>query len=196
VAVLGGTEIYIKFGHGVDPYFHLPTSGYTNGLRKVWFLLTNNADMPLPMFTGSYPVAQPNWGYRVAWRDLRRLQCLCEVIHQLLHEGLTGADLLLTFFSCRVQPLRQRVMTMWMYPGPRCPDCPFSEELGDTDMNTQIHRVLAHGADMNPGAGPAPLRQGVDSIRVSLFASAFGSLCNLIFSWHLCSPTGSCVFSQ
>jgi hypothetical protein len=47
-----------------------------------------------------------------------------------------GTDLLRTFFSYRVQPLRQRVMTMWLYQGPCCPDYPFSEELGDTEINT------------------------------------------------------------
>jgi hypothetical protein len=30
-AVLGGIDIYVKSGHGVDPYFHLPMSGCTDG---------------------------------------------------------------------------------------------------------------------------------------------------------------------
>jgi hypothetical protein len=45
---------------------------------------------------------------------------------------------------------------MWLYPGPRCPDCPFSDELGEVEVNTRIRNVLDHGADLNPGAGPAP----------------------------------------
>jgi hypothetical protein len=40
-----------------------------------------------------------------------------------------GADLLQTFFSHWVQSLRQREMTMWMYPGRSCPNHPFSVEL-------------------------------------------------------------------
>jgi hypothetical protein len=52
------------------------------------------------------------------------------------------ADLLRTFFSCQVQPLHQRVVTNWMYPGPSCPDRPFFEELGNAEINTHIHRVL------------------------------------------------------
>jgi hypothetical protein len=31
VAVLGCVDIYIKSGHGVNPYFHLPMSGSTDG---------------------------------------------------------------------------------------------------------------------------------------------------------------------
>jgi hypothetical protein len=69
---------------------------------------------------------------------------------------------------------------MWMYPGPSCPDRQFYEELGDVEINTQIHRVLAHGVNLDPGAGPTTLREGVDSTRVSLFAFAFDNLCNLI----------------
>jgi hypothetical protein len=48
------------------------------------------------------------------------------------------------------------------------------------EINTQIHRVLAHGVNLDPGAGPTTLREGVDSTRVSLFAFAFDNLCNLI----------------
>jgi hypothetical protein len=80
VAVLGGVDIYIKSGHGVDSYFHLTISGSTNGWQKVWFFLTNDADAPLPMLTGSRPVPQPNWGFGGARRDLRWMQPLCEVV--------------------------------------------------------------------------------------------------------------------
>jgi hypothetical protein len=52
---------------------------------------------------------------------------------------------------------------MWMYPVPSRPDCPFSEELSDTEINTQIHRILAHGANLNPEAGPTLLKEGVDN---------------------------------
>jgi hypothetical protein len=48
-----------------------------------------------------------------------------------------------------------------MYPGPSCLDRPFSLELEDTEINTQIRGVLAHGADLNFGSGPIPLREGV-----------------------------------
>jgi hypothetical protein len=100
-----------------------------------------------------------------------------------------------TFFSRQVQPLHQWVTTMWMYPGPSCPDRPFSKELGDAEINTRIHRVLAHGVGLNPGAGPAPFRKGVNNTRVSLFAFTFGNLCNLICSWCSRPPAGPCKFS-
>jgi hypothetical protein len=61
-----------------------------------------------------------------------------------------------------------------MYPGPSCPDHPFSEELGDAEINTWTHKILAHGADLNPGASPAPLSEGVDCTKVSPLRPIFG----------------------
>jgi hypothetical protein len=60
VAVLGGTDIYVKSGHVVDTYFHLPMFNSTDGWWKVWFFLRNNTNVPLPVFTGSRPIPQPN----------------------------------------------------------------------------------------------------------------------------------------
>jgi hypothetical protein len=79
---------------------------------------------------------------------------------------------------------------------PSYPDRPFSKELGNAEINTHIHRVHAHGVDLNLGAGPAPLREGVDSTRVSLFAFAFGNLRDFICTWHSRPPEGPCAFSQ
>jgi hypothetical protein len=88
--------------------------------QKVWLFLRNDVDALLSVFTGSRRIPQPKWGYNVAQKDLRRLQPLCEVIQQLLRGGLTGMDLLRTIVSHRVQPLRQREMSMRMYLGPSC----------------------------------------------------------------------------
>jgi hypothetical protein len=43
----------------------------------------------------------------VAQKDFHRLQPLREVVQRLIQGGLTGADLLRTFVSHRVQPLQQ-----------------------------------------------------------------------------------------
>jgi hypothetical protein len=90
--------------------------------------------------------------------------------------------LLRTLFSHRIQPHRQWVTKMWLYPGPSCPDRSLSEELGDAEINIRIHKVLDHEADLNPRAGPTPMREGVGSTRVSLFGSVSGSLPNFILS--------------
>jgi hypothetical protein len=163
VVVLGVVDIDVRFGHKVDHYFHLPMFGPSDGWWKVWFFLTNDVDAPLPVFMGNRPIPQVSWGYRVPKNDLHWLQPLCEVVQQLLCEGLMGVDLLQTFFTCRVQMLHQREMIMWIYPRPSCPDRLFSEELGNTEINTWINRVLAHGVDLNLGTSPNPLREGVDS---------------------------------
>jgi hypothetical protein len=92
-----------------------------------------------------------------------------------------GTALHQTFFSHRVQPLRQRGMTMWVYLGPSCPDRPFSVELGDMEVNTRIQGVLAHGVDQNLGSGLIPLREGVDNPWVSSLGLSFGCLCQFLF---------------
>jgi hypothetical protein len=92
----------------------------------------------------------------VAQKDLHKLHPQCDIVQQLLRGGLMGADLLRTFVSHHVQPLRPRGMTVRMYPGPNCPVHPFSVELGDTEL-----------ADLNFGSGLIPLREGVKSPWVS-----------------------------
>jgi hypothetical protein len=67
---------------------------------------------------------------------------------------------------------------MWMYPRPSCPNHPFSEELGEVEINTRIHRVHDHGADLNLGVDPTHIREGVDNTRVSLSAFTFDSSCH------------------
>jgi hypothetical protein len=63
---------------------------------------------------------------------------------------------------------------MWMYPGPSCPDRPISEELGDTEVNTRVREVHAHGAISNLGTCLVPLREGVENPRVSPLEPSFG----------------------
>jgi hypothetical protein len=55
-----------------------------------------------------------------------------------------------------------------MHPGPSCLDRPFSAELGDTEINTQIRGVIAPGANLSLGSGLVALRERVDSSWVSL----------------------------
>jgi hypothetical protein len=183
MAALGNVNLFVRSGSGVDPYFHLPMSDPLVGWRKVWFFLRNDTDAPLPVFTGSRPIPKPKWRYGVAQKDLRRLQPMCEVAQLLLRGGLMGADLLQNFVSHHVQPLRQREMTTWMCLGPGCPNHPFYVELGDMKINTRIRRVLAHGTDQNFGCGPVPLREGVESLWVSLLKLTFVYLCQpLLFN--------------
>jgi hypothetical protein len=52
---------------------------------------------------------------------------------------------------------------MWLYPRPSCPDCSFSAELDDLEIDSWIRRILTLGAHRNSGPSPAPLREGVIS---------------------------------
>jgi hypothetical protein len=196
---LGNVYIFVRSGPGVDPYFNLPMSAPPNGWQKVWFFLWNDADAPLPVFTGSRPVRQLNWGYGVAQKDLCRLQSLREVIQQLLQGWVTGVDLLRTFFRRCVQLLRQREMTLWMYTGPSCPNRPFSTHLDDTDINTQIWGILAYVANLDFGSGPVPLRERVKNPWVSPVELTFIYLCQfLLFKacTFLCRISGTHTVSR
>jgi hypothetical protein len=70
---------------------------------------------------------------------------------------------------------------MWMYLGPSCPDRPFSTELGNTEIDTQIRGVLAHGTNLNLGFSLIPLREGVNNPWVSSLGFSFGCLCRFLF---------------
>jgi hypothetical protein len=76
-------------------------------------------------------------------------------------------DLLQTFVSRRIQPLRRWEGTMWVYPGPGCPDRSFSAVLDDAKVDAQIRRVLVLGANWNSGPSPTALREGAISPWVS-----------------------------
>jgi hypothetical protein len=81
------------------------------------------------------------------------LQLMCDVIQQLLRGGLTSTNLLQTFVTHRIPPPHQREMNKLMYPGPSCPNRPFSVELNGVEINTRIRGVLAHAVDPNFGSG-------------------------------------------
>jgi hypothetical protein len=103
--VLGSVDIYVRFGHEVNPYFLILMPDPPVGWRRAWFLLRDDADVPHPAFTSSHPIPYPNWRYGVAQMDLRRLQPILEAIWGLMQTGLTGVEILWTFFSRGVQPL-------------------------------------------------------------------------------------------
>jgi hypothetical protein len=58
-----------------------------------------------------------------------------------------GTALLCTFIGRCIQPLWQREVTMWSYPGPSCPDRSFSAVLADAEVDTQVQRILALGVN-------------------------------------------------
>jgi hypothetical protein len=70
---------------------------------------------------------------------------------------------------------------MWMYLGPSCPYRTLSEELGDTEVNTRVRGVLAHGAVSNLGANPVPLREGAGNPWVCPLRPSFSYLCQFWF---------------
>jgi hypothetical protein len=74
-----------------------------------------------------------------------------------------GVDLLRTFVSSHILPLRLWEMTMWRYPGPGCPDHSFQAGLGDTEIDTCIQGILALKVNRQTGLGLVSLREAVVS---------------------------------
>jgi hypothetical protein len=79
-AVLGGVDIHVKSGHGVDPYFDLPMLESMHEWQKMWFFLRIAAAAPLHTFTSNRPIPRPNWSYGVAKKELHMLQPLHKVV--------------------------------------------------------------------------------------------------------------------
>jgi hypothetical protein len=159
--VWGCAKIYVRTRIGINPYFHLLASNPSVGWLKEWFFLRNDVGMPLPMVTGKCPTVQPGWGYGVAQKDTRKLQPVHDVLQSLLRDGLMSMDLLHTFIGRHIQPLRRRQVTMWRYPRPSCPDCSFSAELVDAEVDTRVQRILALGVNRYSSSSPVPLWDGV-----------------------------------
>jgi hypothetical protein len=106
-ASLGYVDILVHSRPEANPYFSILLPEPLVGWGKAWFLLKNDADTPLPVFTCGRPVPHPNWEYGVAQTDLHRLQPLLELVWGLLQKGLMGEEILRTFLNCVVQPIRQ-----------------------------------------------------------------------------------------
>jgi hypothetical protein len=104
---LGNVDILVCSGPKVDPYFSIPMPDPPIGWQRTWFLLSNNADASLPLFTSGHPVPQPDYDYGVARADHHRLQPLLEIVRGLLQRGLMGTEILRTFFSRGVRLLHQ-----------------------------------------------------------------------------------------
>jgi hypothetical protein len=143
--VWGYTEIHVRSGPGINPYFRLSVFNSSVGWWKEWFFLRNDIEAPNPMVTGKRPAIQPSWRYGVAKKDARKLQPMRDILQSLLRDGLMGVDLLHTFIGRHVQPLRWLEVTMWRYSGLSCPDHPFSAELVNAEVDSQVRRILALG---------------------------------------------------
>jgi hypothetical protein len=59
-AILDGTDVYVKSGPGVHPYFHLPMFDSMDEWQKAWFFLKNDVVAPLPAFMFNHPIPQLN----------------------------------------------------------------------------------------------------------------------------------------
>jgi hypothetical protein len=170
-------DVYVWTGGEVDLYFQLTVPNPPARRWRQWFFLKNDIDAPLPLVMGRHPAAPNKWGYGVAKKDINKLWPVLDILKCLLQDGLLGADILCTFISHRVQPLRRWEITMWRYPRPDCPIRSFSAELMDMEVDARIRMLLAPKACWPSAPSPASLREGVGSPWVSPFEHAAARLC-------------------
>jgi hypothetical protein len=130
--------------------------------------------MPLSEVTGRCPTAQLCWGYKVAKKDLRKLQPMLDILKSLIRGGLTGADLLHTFVSHRVQLLRRWEMTPWRYLGHGCPNRSLQAELEDAEVDTHVWWILALVVNQRTIPSLISMREGFISPWVSPLELAIG----------------------
>jgi hypothetical protein len=63
---LGSVDISVHSGPRVGSYFSILQPNPPVGWRKAWFLLKDEADASLPVFTGSCTISHPDWENGVA----------------------------------------------------------------------------------------------------------------------------------
>ena len=76
--------------------------------------------------------------------------------------------ILCTFYSWRIQPLRQRAYPMWEYAGSGDVTCESPEELNELEVDARVQSVLDTRGLVGVGDQPTPLALGRSSTRVSL----------------------------
>jgi hypothetical protein len=62
VAVFGGVDIYVKCGHGVDPYYHLFVSESMDEWWKLWFIMRMSLMRRSPCSRAAAPSPNPTRG--------------------------------------------------------------------------------------------------------------------------------------
>jgi hypothetical protein len=125
---LGNVDISVCSGPEVDPYFYILMPDPPIGWQTAWFLLRNDTDAPLPMFTSGCSIPRPNWEYGVARADLHRLQPLLEIVWGLLHRGpcrclrgqvVPSASSPWSWVAWRSTPGYEGLFLLRMWPGRR-----------------------------------------------------------------------------
>lgn len=101
-----------------------PVKDWANG----WFYMENHPPI-LAKHTGFAPRKQSNWVDRLNETEIEQIQPLLSQLHGLKDSGLTGAEVLRSFTSRRIQPLMQHVNFGFEYLGLKDPSRMSSEEL-------------------------------------------------------------------
>jgi hypothetical protein len=167
--------IHVKSRHGFDPYFDIPMHRLMKGWRKKWFYLNNDAFTSLPALTGSHPIPLPSWGGWSGQEGPRQVAAHARGPSIITAGGPVDVSQLPDLATLVVKNQDVTVFEVKL-------DYPSSEELNEAEVNSRIHKVLDLGADLNPGACPALLQEGVASARVSMLGSV--SVAYAILSFH------------
>src|SRR3954464_15072434 len=105
------------WGKSAFPSMTLPDS--VRGWQSTWFYCKDKStpghSIGLPPF--SLARVQKPTTLKVTPAEKVEVAMLMERVVQLIHEGVTGMDLLDVFLSQRIQPLQARDHSMWMYSG-------------------------------------------------------------------------------
>ena len=133
--VVGGACIQLC---GRQPhYFDLSLPTFLKGWHQDWLYIRND-ESTLLSFTGNPPVYREAWRWGVPDKEMGRLSPVLEQVEALKAEGLMGEAILCTFLARRIQPIRPRDHTMWLYSGPDDPTRESPLELTEVELSRRV----------------------------------------------------------
>jgi hypothetical protein len=114
----GSVTFMLRPGHMYPPHDSHESVQYWNAR---WFYM-KNVSVPsvhdgLPTFSNKPPEELASWSFIPSLAQTPILDKAARRISWLVHDGLTGAQLTLSWFSRRIQPLRYNARMMCAYTG-------------------------------------------------------------------------------
>ena len=97
--------------------------------------------------TRDAPEKTKAWEHALTPAEEREAAPLLEKVDRLLNTGVTGVQLIYTFFKCRVSPLQQRARPMWAYEGAHDATRLSDVELSANELDTLVKSVTSYTAE-------------------------------------------------
>ena len=95
-----------------------------------------------------------------------QVKVLVERVMQLIHDGVTGMDLLEVYLRRRIQPLQFRDHPMWMYSGTEDTSRIHPEEIDDATLERWMGSITGNKDNPHGARRIPPLDQSYEADKV------------------------------